>query len=362
MNPHEFQRRIYKKFAPHKVPVSGTFELTGRCNFNCKMCYVHTKCNEAFIKTERNGDWWIAQIDEACDRGMLFALLTGGECLLHPDFRRIYMHLRSKGVYTTVNTNGFLLTQDMIDFFKESPPFGIQVTLYGSDDDSYEKVTGVRAFRRVVGAIHRLKESGLNFSVAVTPNCYAPDDTERVVALLKDLHVSYSVNGALFSPYDEKGQQIIFDNEVSAEERIRFLKIHNGGDGVEIPEEELPPVGGGETESRVGIWCSAGRVSFVINHEGYMQPCVTMYHLRQPVEGPEDFALAWQKMVACADNFLNPVECEGCAYKKACLACPVLRSGKVGNGHCDPQVCELTRKLVAAGVKKLDQKPESCDE
>ena len=23
------------------LPVSGTFELTARCNFNCPMCYVH---------------------------------------------------------------------------------------------------------------------------------------------------------------------------------------------------------------------------------------------------------------------------------------------------------------------------------
>ena len=23
------------------LPISGTFELTARCNFDCKMCYVH---------------------------------------------------------------------------------------------------------------------------------------------------------------------------------------------------------------------------------------------------------------------------------------------------------------------------------
>lgn len=23
------------------VPLSGTFELTSRCNFSCRMCYVH---------------------------------------------------------------------------------------------------------------------------------------------------------------------------------------------------------------------------------------------------------------------------------------------------------------------------------
>ena len=25
----------------NRSPINGTFELTGRCNLNCKMCYVH---------------------------------------------------------------------------------------------------------------------------------------------------------------------------------------------------------------------------------------------------------------------------------------------------------------------------------
>ena len=25
------------------IPLHGVFELTSRCNFNCKMCYIHEK-------------------------------------------------------------------------------------------------------------------------------------------------------------------------------------------------------------------------------------------------------------------------------------------------------------------------------
>lgn len=361
MNLNEFRSQIYKKYRPHKIPVNGIFELTGRCNFNCKMCYVHTKSNKDFIKTERSGDWWIAQIDEACKAGMLFALLSGGECLMHPDFKRIFSHLRSRGVYTKINTNGLLLTKEMVSFLKQNPPVEIQISLYGTDDDSYEKITGVRAFDEVLNSIRRLQEAGLRFVIAVTPNSYAPGETERIVRLLKELHVRYSINEAAFTPYDEDLQQGVSFEDVKAEDKIRYLSVANSVGAIQIQEKDLPPVGGGRTEPVQGIRCSAGRVSFLLNHEGYMQPCVTMYHLRVPIDSPEDFALAWQRMVDATNKFLNPVECEGCAYKKACLACPVLRSGKVGNGRCDPEVCELTRKLVAAGVKKLDQKPEACE-
>ena len=32
---------IHQKGARLGLPVTGTFELTPRCNFNCNMCYVH---------------------------------------------------------------------------------------------------------------------------------------------------------------------------------------------------------------------------------------------------------------------------------------------------------------------------------
>ena len=32
---------LHDKGAREGIPVSGTFELTQRCNFSCEMCYVH---------------------------------------------------------------------------------------------------------------------------------------------------------------------------------------------------------------------------------------------------------------------------------------------------------------------------------
>ena len=32
---------LHAKACRTGTPLSGTFELTARCNFNCRMCYVH---------------------------------------------------------------------------------------------------------------------------------------------------------------------------------------------------------------------------------------------------------------------------------------------------------------------------------
>lgn len=36
-----FYKQVWQKAFDDAIPISGTFELTPRCNFNCKMCYVH---------------------------------------------------------------------------------------------------------------------------------------------------------------------------------------------------------------------------------------------------------------------------------------------------------------------------------
>lgn len=38
-----FYKNIWRKAFTDGIPISGTFELTPRCNFDCKMCYVHLK-------------------------------------------------------------------------------------------------------------------------------------------------------------------------------------------------------------------------------------------------------------------------------------------------------------------------------
>ena len=84
----QFTDKAYKD----DCPIVGSFELTPLCNFNCKMCYVHPQDN--FVKNEiLTGNQWINLMKDAINRGMLNAMLTGGEVMIHPDFWEIYMYL-----------------------------------------------------------------------------------------------------------------------------------------------------------------------------------------------------------------------------------------------------------------------------
>jgi len=78
--------------------------------------------------------------------GVLKVLLTGGEVLLRQDFSDIYTHMKKKGFLVSVFTNASLISQDHISLFKKYPPRNLEITVYGTSDSEYAKVTGTRNF------------------------------------------------------------------------------------------------------------------------------------------------------------------------------------------------------------------------
>lgn len=70
------------------LPIAGNFELTARCDFNCKMCHVHlTEAEQRRRGRELAAQEWIALGEAAKRAGTVFLLLTGGEPFLRPDVR-----------------------------------------------------------------------------------------------------------------------------------------------------------------------------------------------------------------------------------------------------------------------------------
>ena len=91
---HELHRRA----AAQRQPVNGTFELTERCNLDCRMCYVRHSAGDAARRTkELSASAWLELARQAIDNGMVFLLLTGGEVFLRPDFFEIYTPAHAPG-------------------------------------------------------------------------------------------------------------------------------------------------------------------------------------------------------------------------------------------------------------------------
>lgn len=175
MNAYDiYNQRLFARADMLGVPLSGTFELTPRCNFRCKMCYIHRAEHDAAARAaERSAAQWLALAEQCCREGTLMLLLTGGEPLLRPDFREIYTGCKRMGLVLSVNTNASLIDDDMVELFAANPPRRINITLYGASPETYGALCGSReAYARVVRAILNLQSAGvivkLNFPSHLT--------------------------------------------------------------------------------------------------------------------------------------------------------------------------------------------------
>ncbi len=89
---------VYRAGAAKRMPVSGTFELTPRCNLSCRMCYIHLSGAEQSARgRELTTEEWLSVGRQAVDAGMVYLLLTGGEPMLRKDFVTIYSEMVKMG-------------------------------------------------------------------------------------------------------------------------------------------------------------------------------------------------------------------------------------------------------------------------
>ena len=113
------KQRLLAKGARAGLPVMGTFELTPRCNLQCKMCYIRlTEKEMRPLGRELTATQWLSLAREAVDAGMVFLLLTGGEPLLRKDFPVMYESLAQMGFIISINihANGFHKSRNIFKY------------------------------------------------------------------------------------------------------------------------------------------------------------------------------------------------------------------------------------------------------
>ena len=335
-------------------PISGAFELTPLCNLDCKMCYVHLQREQLHGASLLDVDQWKSIMRQAIDAGMLYATLTGGECLTYPGFRDLYRFLRDRGVEVGILSNGLLMDADMVEFLKRNPPAAIQITVYGASEEAYERVTGRRAFARVMQNVRALRDAELPLCIAVTPNAYMTDGA-ALVRLLHGEGLPFSINAGLMQPRTETGRALA---DAGLDVYADLLKLAQALNGDTVQPEcdldDLPEAGAQSDSPQCGVRCGAGRSGFSVDWRGDMKPCNTF-----PGAGQNVLALglaeAWRRTNQAALNYPAPAECAGCFYESVCKSCVAEHAAGAPAGHASPSICAWTKRMVAEGLLKPEQ-------
>ncbi len=350
-----FSPELFKKAASAVRSVHGIFELTPLCNLSCRMCYVHLTGEQLGGKSVLLPEQWKSLMLQAWEAGMMQATLTGGECLSYPGFEDIYLYLHSLGCEIILLTNGALLDEKRIDFLLRHRPAGIQITLYGQNDDVYERVTGQRAFHTVEENIRRAADAGLDFVLNVTPSVYLGEDVFDTLRAAYQLRPVVYVNSSIYSPRQETGRSEQKD-DIGLDMYTRIYQLRKelmGHPSEEIPEELLPEPGCPDRKcGGKGFWCSAGMSSFTVDWKGEMYPCSRLRMIQaSPLR--TGFPEAWSSIHKQSENWAAEPACHGCPYEDVCNPCPadVMRFSRPGGRP--EELCNRTKHFVHYGVLQV---------
>src|ERR1700722_5241974 len=171
----DFSASLHGSLFSQRIPINGTIEVTRRCPLTCLHCYNNLPLQDLDARaSELTYEEHCRILDEIVEAGCLWLLYTGGEIFARKDFLDIFTYAKRRGLLITLFTNGTLITPKIADYLTQYRPFGIEITLYGRTEETYERLTGVSgSYAKCLQGIKLLMERKLPLklkTVAVTVN------------------------------------------------------------------------------------------------------------------------------------------------------------------------------------------------
>ena len=139
-------------------------EITRICNERCLHCYIPHEEKNSFIPYCD-----IADIIQQCKEiGTVVEFkISGGECMTHPDFKRIIRQIKDEGFALTLLTNLTLLDDEIIDILKEGTLSNVQVSLFSLDPSIHDAITTkLGSLETTLRNLEKLKAARIPVSIA----------------------------------------------------------------------------------------------------------------------------------------------------------------------------------------------------
>ncbi|MCD7819128.1 MAG: radical SAM protein [Lachnospiraceae bacterium] len=347
------EKFLQRKADETKTPLGGSIELLPLCNMNCKMCYVRKSKAEMDAEGQMlTCDEWLRIAEEGCRMGILSLLLTGGEPLLYPEFKRLYVGLSKMGIILSVNTNGTLIDEEWADFFAQNGVRRINITLYGKDDATYGTLCGnPEGFTQVMRAADLLKEKKVNFrfTCSVTPD--NKDQLSELYRIANSFDVPFAPAVYMF-PASRRGKNADEQYRLSPEQAGAMVieSYHYKYPNTDLVSASKQTLENMKNSPRLkdldGFSCHAGRSGFWLNWKGDMTAC-GMFSLPSISLKTHSFAEGWDYIVKACKQMPHCEKCKSCEKQNICQVCPAMCYTETGGTDgCPDYLCKMTGTMI----------------
>jgi radical SAM protein with 4Fe4S-binding SPASM domain len=193
-----FSLKTHKRNWRDRKPNSCQFELTFKCGLHCSYCYSDCYNKPAFIRKELDTSRIKSAIDKLHDLGVLWLCFTGGDCLERKDFLEIYSYARGKGFIISLFTTGYSMTAEIAGNLEKNPPFVIEITINGSNVDTYEKITQVKgSYGRTIKGLDLILKKNLPLKVKTMAIKQNYEDLSGIKKFLEAKRIEFRPSASL---------------------------------------------------------------------------------------------------------------------------------------------------------------------
>lgn len=333
MEIQEFSLWEKKANQPHAL-YSFDLEITARCNNNCRHCYINLPAADRKAEADELKLEEIEQIAaQAVEMGALWCLLTGGEPLLRADFSGIYKMLKRKGLLVSVFTNAALISKVHLDLFRRYPPRDIEVTVYGSNQKTYEAVTRrPGSYASFMRGLEALFEAGLRVRLKAMAIRSNMEDIDAIAAFCrkytKDFYRFDPVLHLRFDGDEQRNAEIRAERLTAGEivafekaDKVRFDSLKNNCDL--LIDESFKKLSDDSL-----FHCGAGQGTFSVGYDGTFRLCSSLWAPGTTVnlravslkKAYEAFVPHVRSLGSKNRDFLE--SCHKCPIINLCLHCP----------------------------------------
>ena len=277
----DFSRRVFEKTSRDHLPLKVQFEITYRCNIHCVHCYTDPFNNPIHLRKELTLDEMLKIFDELAKAGVLWMLLTGGEAFVHPQFKRIYREAKARGFIVSLFSNATTVTDDLLDFLAEDPPFNLEVSCHGATQEIFDKITQVPgSFNRFKEGVRKIISRGLPLKVKTKAMSVNRNELSQIKSFIEDLGLKFNLynriyprlNGDLSSTlYRLSGKEIAeleYEGTLAGSGKAVETTSEDNICAVEDVSSRFTP----PADDRL-FRCGCGGNSITINPYGILRPC-----------------------------------------------------------------------------------------
>ena len=243
---------------------------------------------------------------------------------MRTDFRTLYEELSKMGFLVQIMSNISMIDESVMEWLKNTPPYCINTTIYGSNNSVYKSVTGVESgFDRFDRALNLLLSANIPVTIKTVLTKLNEDDAPNMYNYCAKhgikLISSYGVNKAVRGATSDAAiiRRLRYDPPDSLPDDVSFVKRSDEHGPYPHHKNYLDD-------------CGAYGNTIHVSWDGHAILCSFM---AEPFMDLKELSVkdAWPLFLNKVDQIKKPAKCINCKYEEYCTRCPGALAAEYGS-------------------------------